>query len=450
GEIAAACVAGALSLADAAELIAARGRVLVRASGTGAMVSVALPAGQVRERLSGGLEIAAENGPASVVVAGEPAEVAGFREACERDGIRVRQVSDEFAFHTSQMEGIGEELAAAVASLSPRAAGVPLYSTVTGDLLDTSAMDADYWRRNLREPVRFEAAVRSLLGAGHGLFIEVGPHPVLTGAVQQTAETLDATAVALGTLRRDEDDHERLLTSLAQAYVHGADVDWSEMFEGSGARRVELPTYAFQHQRYWLEMGRWSGDAAGLGLESAGHPLLGAAVVLASQDGVVLTGQLAPHTHPWLADHTIDGAVLLPGTAFVELALRAGDEVGCGLLEELTLEQPLVLPRGGSVAVQVAVEAADESGRRTVVVHSRPQGGDDTWHRNATGVLTAAAASASAEALEMWPPTGAEAVPVDGLYGRLADRGYGYGPVFQGLRSAWRAGDEVFAEVELP
>ncbi|MEV0186877.1 acyltransferase domain-containing protein, partial [Streptomyces sp. NPDC050625] len=452
GEIAAACVAGALSLADAAELIAARGRVLVRARGAGAMVSVALSAGQVRERLSGGLEIAAENGPASVVVAGEPAEVAGFREACERDGIRVRQVSDEFAFHTSQMEGIGGELAAAVASLSPRAAGVPLYSTVTGELLDTSTMDAGYWRRNLREPVRFEAAVRAALGAGHGLFIEVGPHPVLTGAVQETAESLDATAVALGTLRRDEDDPTRLLTSLAQAYVHGADVDWSVLFDGSGARRVELPTYAFQRQRHWLEAATGAADVASAGLGTARHSLLGASVSVAEADAVVvLTGRLSLHTHAWLADHAIGGSVLLPGTAFVELVLRAGDEVGSDTVEELTLYAPLVIPAAGAVQVQVVV-GETANGRRPVGVYSRIE--DDQspaeWVQHAGGTLVVGDRAEPGFELTQWPPTGAEAVSLEGFYEELADRGYGYGPVFQGLRSAWRAGDEVFAEVELP
>ncbi|MEU2687154.1 beta-ketoacyl synthase N-terminal-like domain-containing protein, partial [Streptomyces hygroscopicus] len=454
GEIAAACVAGALSLADAAGLVVARGRLLVGARGAGAMVSVALSAQRVRERLSGGLEIAAENGPASVVVAGDPAEVAGFAEACEREGVRVRRVSDAFAFHTSQMDAIGEELAAAVAGLSPRASEVPLYSTVTGELLDTAAMDADYWRRNLREPVRFEAAVRALLDAGHGLFIEVSPHPVLTGAVEQTAEEHGTRAVALGTLRRDEDDRARLLTSLAQAYVHGADVDWSVWFEGLGARHVELPTYAFQRRRYWLETGHGSADAVGLGLESAGHPLLGAVVVPASQDGVVLTGRLSSYTHPWLADHVIGGSVLLPGTAFVELALRAGDEVGCGLLEELTLEQPLVLSGDRSVAVQVTVEAPDETGRRTVVVHSRPQGAgetDEPMTQHATGVLVAGAADVPEQGLGVWPPEGAEPVDLADVYERLASRGYGYGPVFRGLRAVWRTGGgEFFAELALP
>ncbi|MDN3057227.1 SDR family NAD(P)-dependent oxidoreductase [Streptomyces sp. SRF1] len=438
-------------MSDAAGLVVARGRLLVGARGAGAMVSVALSAQRVRERLSGGLEIAAENGPASVVVAGDPAEVAAFAEACEREGVRVRRVSDAFAFHTSQMDVIGEELAAAVAGLSPRASEVPLYSTVTGELLDTATMDAGYWRRNLREPVRFEAAVRALLDAGHGLFIEVSPHPVLTGAVEQTAEQQETSAVALGTLRRDEDDQERLLTSLAQAYVHGADVDWSVWFEGLGARHVELPTYAFQRRRYWLESSTQTADVVSAGLGAAGHPLLGAAVSVAEADAaVVLTGRLSLHTHAWLADHTIGGSVLLPGTAFVELALRAGDEVGCDAVEELTLYAPLVFPAAGAVQVQVVVgEMAD--GRRPVGVYSRVEDEQSPaeWVQHAAGTLVAGDHTEPDFELTQWPPAGAETVPVDDFYARLAEAGYGYGPVFQGLRAVWRRGDHVFAEVAL-
>ncbi|MBZ9638777.1 polyketide synthase dehydratase domain-containing protein, partial [Streptomyces sp. PSKA30] len=164
----------------------------------------------------------------------------------------------------------------------------------------------------------------------------------------------------------------------------------------------------------------------------------------------MLTGQLSLHTHAWLADHAVFGTVILPGTAFVELALHAGGEVGCGVLDELTLERPLVLSEDALVAVQVSVGAPDASGRRSVAVHSRAQNAEAEWVRHAVGVV-AAGSMVSAERLDgVWPPAGGQPVDVSEAYERLAGLGYGYGPVFQGLGAVWRVGDELFAEVRLP
>ncbi|WP_345598189.1 type I polyketide synthase, partial [Streptomyces marokkonensis] len=227
--------------------------------------------------------------------------------------------------------------------------------------------------------------------------------------------------------------------------AHGHEVDWHAFFPG--ARRVDLPTYAFQRERYWLDVPQASGDVRAAGLDAADHPLLGAAIVTADSGRALLTGLLSLETHPWLADHAVHGTVLLPGTAFVELAVRAGDETGCGWIEDLTLEFPLVVPERGGVVLQVAVDPEDESGRRQLSVHSRV--GDGPWLRHATGVLSSAAAPPAAD-LGAWPPPGAEAVGLTAFYEGMAAAGLDYGPVFQGLRSVWRAGDDVFAEVELP
>ncbi|MBU3871574.1 polyketide synthase dehydratase domain-containing protein, partial [Streptomyces sp. 4503] len=304
--------------------------------------------------------------------------------------------------------------------------------------------------------VELEGAVRRLLDEGFGAFIESSAHPVLTMGVQETAESAGREAAAIGSLRRDEGGLDRFWTSLGEAWTRGVSVDWQAVYEGTGAERVELPTYAFQHERYWIEVPLSVGDVASAGLGAAGHPLLGAAVELPDSDGFLLTGRLSLQTHPWLADHAVSGTALLPGTAFVELAIRAGDQVGCELLEELTIEAPLILPGRGGIQLRLTVGAADASGRRTLEVYSRPEpdadrgdASDQPWIRHASGVLASGDATDGGADLSVWPPAEAVALDVDDLYERFAAGGFGYGPAFQGLGAAWRRGEEVFAELRL-
>ncbi|NEW70161.1 type I polyketide synthase [Streptomyces rhizosphaericus] len=457
GEIAAACVAGALSLQDAAKVVALRSQAIaVGLAGRGGMVSVGLPVGRVEERIArwgGAISVAAVNGPGSVVVAGDPDALDEMVAELEGEEVRVRRVPVDYASHSSHVEGIREELLRVLADLQPRSSEVPFYSTVSGELVDTAGLDAEYWYRNLRQTVELESTTRTLLDEGHTVFIEVSPHPVLTLPVQQTVEAAEQRAVIVGTLRRDEGGPERFLTSAAELHVSGAGVDWRKVFAGHGARRVELPTYAFQHERFWLDAPAGVGDVGSVGLGSLGHPLLGAVVSLASGGGVLLSGRLSLATHGWLADHAVHGVMLLPGTAFVELVVRAGDQVGCGRVEELVLEAPLILPEQGGVQIQVEVGEADASGFREVSVFSREEadGEGAAWVRHAHGVLGSATSVSEAQFdFGVWPPVGAEVVDVSGEYVRAAENGLEYGPVFQGLKRAWRRGGEVFAEVVLP
>ncbi|MFJ8492654.1 type I polyketide synthase [Streptomyces sp. NPDC094038] len=451
GEIAAAYVAGALTLDDSARVVALRSRALGALAGGGGMVSVALPrpaAEAVIAPWGGRLSVATVNGPASVVVAGEPAALDGLLAACERDGVRARRIAVDYASHSAQVEEIREELLTVLAPVSPRAAAVPLLSTVTGDWLDTTRMDAAYWYTNLRQTVLFEPAVRKLIAEGHDVFVETSPHPVLTTAVEETAGERDVTVT--GSLRRDEGGPVRFLTSVAEAYVHGVDVDWSPVLAGPRTPLPDLPTYPFQRQRYWLERATGTAaDAPGLGLGAAGHPLLGATLRPAEGDGLLLTGRLSTRTHPWLADHTVLDRILLPGTALVELAVHAADETGYDTVDELVIEAPLVLPATDAVQIQVSVTAPDTGDRRAVTIHSRPQDAPHgtAWTRHATGHLVRSAAPLPVGGT--WPPSDATALSPDGLYDRLAESGVVYGPRFQGLRAAWRHGADILAEVAL-
>ncbi|MEU2834880.1 type I polyketide synthase, partial [Streptomyces lavendulae] len=455
GEIAAACVVGALSLADAAKVVALRSQALTALSGRGGMLSVALPLEHLTPRMAHWgerLSVAAVNSPTSIVVSGDCDALTELRDALHADDIRARLIAVDYASHSAHVEAVRERVLDALADITPQACDVPFYSTVTGTVVDTDGLDAEYWYRSLRQTVLFEEVTRALVRDGHSALIEVSAHPVLTIGIQETLDDLGGNAVTLGTLRRDEGGTARFLRSAAEAHTHGIALDWAAVFAGTGARRVALPTYAFQYERYWLDAPHPAADAAGLGLASSDHPLLGAVVSLADSDGLLLTGRLATHTHPWLADHVVMGAVILPGTAFVELAVRAGDHVGCDSLAELTLQAPLILPEQGGVVVQVAVGPADGPGNRNFAIHSRPDSAapEDGWTCHGTGVLTSAPdTQPPAQDPAVWPPTGATAVELGDFYPELAARSFAYGPVFQGLRAAWRLGDEVFAEVAL-
>ncbi|MFF7018909.1 SDR family NAD(P)-dependent oxidoreductase [Streptomyces sp. NPDC008259] len=447
GEIAAAHVAGVLSLPDAAQLIVARGRLMEALPEGGAMVAVEATEAEVVPLLSDSVSIAAVNGPRSVVVSGVEDAVVKVADAFTAQGRKSSRLRVSHAFHSPLMEPMLAEFEKVVSGLSFSAPKVPLVSGVTGEV-SSEVATAGYWVRHVREAVRFADCVTYLEGQGVASYVEVGPDGVLSGMAQQSV-TSDA-AVLVPLVRKGRAEVTTAVSALARLHVSGVRVDWAACYAGTGARRVDLPTYAFQRRRFWLESGGGGSGVVGVGQGVVDHPLVGAVVSLPDAGGVLLTGRLSVDGVPWLADHAVFGRVLLPGTAFVELAVRAGDEVGCGVVEELTLQAPLVLPERGGVALQVAVGTADDTGRRTLSIHSRREdGSDDVWTRHAEGVVAQDIAAPPAGITE-WPPPGATPLAVDEVYGSLLARGYGYGPVFQGLRAAWSQGGDLYAEVALP
>ncbi|WP_372453430.1 type I polyketide synthase [Streptomyces iranensis] len=456
GEVTAAYVAGVLSLEDAAVLVAARGRLMEALPEGGAMVAVGAGEERVRPLLVAGVDIAVVNGPAAVVLSGDEEPVLRVAEELSGQGCRTRRLAVSHAFHSARMEPMLKEFRRVVEGLSFAAPEIPLVSNATGELVDAEAVcSPEYWVEHVRSAVRFADGVRALAEYGVSTYLELGPDGTLSAMGRECLD--DGQAAFVPALRREGDETRALVTALATCHTRGVHVDWPTVLGGRGTGSVDLPTYAFQREHYWLVGERRGvGDVASAGLVGVGHPLLGAVMEVPGSGEVLFTSRLSLGSHPWLADHVAAGAVLLPGAAFVELVVRAGDEVGCGGVEELVMEAPLVLAEGGAVQVRVSVAEADEGGRRVVRVYSRAEGAGvgAAWVRHASGTLRpAAGVSASDVGLSVWPPVGAVAVDLvemEGLYDGLERAGYRYGPVFQGVRAAWRLDGAVYAEVALP
>ncbi|WP_406253663.1 type I polyketide synthase [Streptomyces atratus] len=444
GELAAAHVAGVWSLEDAAALVAARGRLMQALPTGGAMVAIQATEAEVLPLLTENVSIAALNGPDSVVISGDEDAVLEIASGFEK----TKRLRVSHAFHSPRMEPMLAEFKAIAESLTFQAPRFPIVSNLTGELAGEELLSADYWVDHVRQAVRFLDGVRHLETQGVTTYVELGPGGVLS-AMGQDCVTEDADF--LPALRKDRTETEALTTAVAELHAYGVSVDWAAYYANTGAQRVDLPTYAFQNEHYWPKNFNRTGDLTSVGLSTSEHPLLVGSVALAGEDVSLFTSRLSLESHPWLADHAVLGSVLLPGTAFVELALHAGDRAGCGVLEELTLQAPLVLAERGARILQIVVGAAEADGRRSVTIHSSSAAdGDDTWILHASGVVAEGSerAGESAAGLVEWPPRDAEAVSVDGMYEFLGELGYGYGPAFQGLRAVWRRDGELFAEVE--
>ncbi len=448
GEIAAACVAGALSIADAARVVALRARLIATLAGNGGMASVTMPLAELESRLTrwaGRLSVAAVNGPSSVTVSGDRDALAELLADCAAENIWAKAVPVDYASHSAHIEAIEASLLDQLAPIRPTSTDLSFCSTVTGRPVDTATLDAGYWYRNLRHTVRFAEGVTALLDRGFGTFLEMSPHPIMTIALEQTVEGAghDTRQVLIGgSLRRDNGGLAEFLTALGRVHCAAGHVDWGASPTG---RPVSLPTYPFQTRRYWAEPAHRTGDLRGAGLASIDHPLLAASVPLADRPGRLFTGTLTTRAQPWLADHAVGDVVLVAGTVFVELALHAAAEAGCDEVRELVIEAPLVLAEDATVTVQVFVGDADDDGTHPITIHAR-QSDVDTWTRHASGSIGIAERPAIAP---NWSTAGSRPVELLDLYDRLADRGLGYGPAFQGLRSAWQQGDAVLAEVAL-
>ncbi|WP_243407585.1 type I polyketide synthase, partial [Frankia canadensis] len=411
GELAAAHIAGVLSLADACTLVAARGRLMQALPATGAMAAIDAPEHEVAASLDGltddlagdtraTVTIAAVNGPAATVVSGDAPAVDRVAALWRERGRRATRLRVSHAFHSPHMDAMLARYGQVAAELTYRAPNVPIVSTLTGTLATADQLGSpDYWVRQVREAVRFHDGVTWLRAQGVSTCLEIGPGATLSAMAAGHDHHPDGTGPDfVATLASGVTEDDAVARAIARVRIGADRVTWPGSRARGPAVHADLPTYAFTRTRYWLDAAPQASDVAGVGLAATGHPLLGAALDRADDGGAVLTGRLSLPAQPWLADHAVGSATLLPGSAFVEMALAAGRHLACDRLEELVLREPLSLAAREAVAVEVTVAAADPAGRRAIEVYARPADEPGAaWRHHATGVLSAGAAATTTE-----------------------------------------------------
>ena len=465
GEVAAAHVAGILSLEDAARIISRRSQVVRRrASGKGGMAVVELPADEVKDLLSplgDRLTIAACNGPTTTVVAGEPAALDELGASLQRRGTFFQKVKVDYASHSHQMEPLRAELLEVLGEIRPQRASIDMLSTVSGKILEGPEADASYWVRNIREPVLFAQAVDRLAEDGHDIFVEVSPHPAITSAISQCLRRRGSEGLVLASLRRGEDGRACMLGTLGALHVEGESLDWSRLYP-AGGRCVTLPFYPWQRERFWLEVPEGStGQSGGTRPGGKGHRLLGEPLSLAAQAGTHFwQTQLGVRHLGYLADHRVQGLIVLPAAAYVEMALAAAEQAagpGSHALENLSLKKALFLPEEGSRTVQITL-APGLRGETGFQLFSRDEGSRDgrpSWTLHATGTIRFGQAGSAAAPPEHETPESIRArcpdsMGSDELYRKMQDRGLQYGPSFQGVEEIWGGEGEAVGRLRAP
>ncbi|MFD5914899.1 type I polyketide synthase [Streptomyces massasporeus] len=416
GELAAAHVAGVLSLEDACALVAARARLMQARPDTGVMLAVQAGEHEIAPLLSERVALAAVNGPRSVVIAGDADAV--DEVAARFPGRRTKRLDVSHAFHSAHMDGMLDEFRSVAEGLTFHPPRIALVTNLTGRL--ATACDAGHWVRQVRQPVRFADGISTALAEGVTRFLDIGPDGTPAAMI---GDCLDREAVVVATQRPDRPGPEALTLAVARAHTAGAGVDWPALY-GGRHRRVGLPTYAFQRQRFWLDAPS-GGHAGGTGhAGDTGHPWLTASTELAD-GGWVLSGRISASSQPWLADHVVFGTVIVPGTALLDLALAAAGRAGAAGVGELTLSRPMVLEDAAQIQVRVG---PCEQGRRSVTLHSRVDG-TGAWSTHAEGVLVDRFGHEPVD----WSMPELPAVDLSGFYEGFAAQGVDYGAAFRGV-----------------
>jgi len=468
GEYVAACIAGVFSLADGLKLIAARGRLMQTLPAGGGMVSILASEAMVKSYLAPYQEqvtIAAVNGPTSIVISGTETALTAITAKLDQAGIKFKPLAVSHAFHSALMEPMLAEFEQVANSIAMRPPRLKLISNVTGQVIGADVATAAYWCRHVREPVQFAAGMAALNAQGCGVYLEVGPKPILLGMGRQCVAAEDS--LWLPSLRPPQDDWQAILTALGQLYVYGVDVDWTGVDQDYVRQRLALPTYPFQRERYWVEAASsgYSGRPQVQRPDAQVHPLLGQYCRLATLSAPYFETSLNLSTPNYLVDHQIYQQGIVPATAYVEMGLAAGKTVlkqGQLQLTDVSIQQPLPLTASQSVPVQVILQSPQNTDTQNDSVYgfevfSQKTGSSDSaepvWTRHAAGrvgPLPATEVAPTAIALESLQAAYPEDVPVADYYQRLWKRGMAYGPSFQGIQSLQKGPDGVLGRIELP
>ncbi|PTL76611.1 type I polyketide synthase [Vitiosangium sp. GDMCC 1.1324] len=460
GEIAAAYVAGALSLQDAVKIICRRSHLMRRLSGKGAMALVELSLDQARQELQGfeqKLSVAVSNGPRATVISGEPQALEKVLEKLEKRGVFCRRIKVDVASHSPQMDELRSELLQALSSVKGSAPRVTMQSTVIGRAVKEGELNANYWVSNLREPVLFAQGVDQLLKSGHEVFLEMSPHPILLPSVEEALKEAGDKGLAVASLRRDQDDRHVLLESVAALHSHGVSVNLKQV-NGEQGQVVPLPTYQWQRERYWVDAGMQVAPLArGQSLKPGEvlHPLMGRSFSLSIMPGTRCWEQtLSVEAVPYLSDHRVQGEVVVPGAAYVEMGLSAAAAVFGQkpyALEGASFERMLALPAKKARTVQVTL-TEQQGGEATFQVSSQAEAGTG-WVRHATGKLRqlgGAKEAARGEEPRKIRERCTVSMQGSAYYPLVEKQHIQYGPGFQGVQELWQGTNEVLGRVRLP
>jgi phthiocerol/phenolphthiocerol synthesis type-I polyketide synthase C len=458
GEVAAAHVAGALSLEDAAQVICGRARLLRRASRRGAMVATELSRAEARDLIAGKeslVAIAASNSHRSTVLSGDPSVLTGLVAVLEQRGRFCRWVKVDVASHSPHMDPLRADLRDVLAGIRPTAVTIPMYSTVTGDVVDGRALDDGYWVENLCSPVSFSAAVRRLLDLGRDTFLEISPHPILLSAVREDADDLGRDCTLLPSMRRDDEEGGTLLASLGILYTRGQPVAWEQLHPWGG-RCVAAPTYPWQRDRYWLDTT--AGSTASTRSATSG-PLLWRGPLRSSVHPQTVLSEIEVSTDlmPVLADHRVQGSAVLPAATLLRLVLAgAAGSFGAAnsSLRDVVFHRPLVLVDAQPRGVQLVLQG-DPPGGVSFECYSPEPGEPESsrWSLLASGTIDVGAPDGADD--ERHSPDDIRTrcpneIPGAAFYSLLAQHGLHYGPGFQAVGEIWCRNGEAIARLSLP